>query len=144
MTLDIEHGIKGDGWQAKHAREYIETNGAKGHIWNGVTTLLLATTGNKTGDLYTTPLIYGMDGERYLIVASRGGAAKNPQWYRNLVATPGVVLQVGADRFEATARTATPEEKPPLWETMAKIWPAYLDYQKKTDRDIPVVILERA
>jgi deazaflavin-dependent oxidoreductase (nitroreductase family) len=131
------------GWQAAHTRRYQETDGAEGHIWYGVPTLLLTTTGKRSGQPYTTPLIYGRDGERYIIVASWGGAPKHPQWYRNLVANPEVSVQVMADRFEAKATTASPEEKPRLWQLMAEIWPAYDDYQARTSREIPVVILER-
>ena len=132
------------GWQAEHAKRYIETGGKDGHIWNGVPTLLLTTKGARTGKPYTTPLIYGLDGEHYLIVASIGGAPKNPQWYRNLVANPEVGVQVEAEKFNARARPATPEEKPALWRMMASIYPAYDEMQKRTTRDIPVVIIERA
>ena len=106
-------------------------------------TLLLTTTGRRTGEPYTTPLIYGTDGDRYLVVASRGGTHQHPQWYRNLLAHPEVAVQVKAERFRARARTARPEEKPALWQRMASIWPAYDEYQARTRRDIPVVILER-
>lgn len=132
------------GWAKDHMRKYIETDGADGHMWNGVPTLLLTTTGRKSGEPLQLPLIYGRDGDRYLIVASRGGTPDHPAWYKNLVAHPGVEVQVAAEHFSATARTATDAEKPALWATMAKIWPAYNDYQAKTDRQIPVVILERA
>lgn len=143
MAQQGEQVIRGTGWQADHARKYIETNGEEGHIWRGVTTLLLTTTGKRSGEPYTTPLIYGEDNGRYIIVASRGGAEKNPQWYRNLVAQPEVGVQVAADRFRARARTADANEKPALWQKMAEIFPSYSDYQAKTERDIPVVILER-
>lgn len=131
------------GWQQEHARRYIETNGADGHTWNGVPTLLLTTTGRRSGQSHTTPLIYGKDGDRYLVVGSRGGAPRHAQWYLNLVANPQVQLQVMADRFPARARPAAPEEKPALWKIMTAIWPAYDEYQGKTKRDIPVVIFER-
>jgi deazaflavin-dependent oxidoreductase (nitroreductase family) len=143
MTQQVEQRIRGEGWQADHARRYIETNGEEGHIWRGVPTLLLTTTGTRTGEPYTTPLIYGRNGDAYVIVASRGGAPAHPQWYRNLVAQPEVGLQVGAEKFTARARTATAAEKPALWQTMAAIWPAYDEYQAKTEREIPVVVLER-
>jgi deazaflavin-dependent oxidoreductase (nitroreductase family) len=91
----------------------------------------------------TTALIFGRDGERYLIVASQGGADQHPQWYLNLVAHPEVHVQVRDDRFQVRARTATAEEKARLWPVMTAIWPAYDEYQKKTARDIPLVILER-
>ncbi len=131
------------GWIADHLRRYIETNGDDGHLWNGVPTLLLTTTGRKSGAALMLPLIYGVDGDRYVIVASRGGAPKHPAWYLNLVANPEVQVQVKGDRFAARARTVTADEKPALWKLMAGIWPAYNDYQARTSRPIPVVILER-
>jgi deazaflavin-dependent oxidoreductase (nitroreductase family) len=143
MSVEGEPLDSPTAWVADHAREYIETNGEKGHIWRGVPTLALTTTGRRSGTLHRTMLIYGNDGDRYIVVASRGGADTHPQWYLNLVSNPEVQVQVLADRFKARARTAAPEEKPALWKLMAEIWPAYDDYQKKTTRDIPVVILER-
>ena len=131
-------------WQEEHAQRYLASNGADGHIWQGVPTLLLWTTGRRSGEQRLSPLIYGRDGDRYLIVASRGGSPAHPAWYRNLAANPDVEVQVGADKFHARARTATPAEKPALWQTMSAVWPSYNDYQTKTSRDIPVVILERA
>ena len=122
---------------------YIASGGQDGHLWEGVTTLLLTTTGRRSGQTRTTPLIYGRDGDRYLVVASRGGAPKHPSWYENLAAQPLVQVQVMADRFKARARTATAAEKPALWKTMAAIWPPYDEYQARTPREIPVVILER-
>jgi deazaflavin-dependent oxidoreductase (nitroreductase family) len=131
------------GWVARHIRRYVETDGRKGHRWSGVHTLLLTTRGRRTGKLRRTALIYGRDGDRYLVVASRGGAKHHPSWYLNLAENPEVQVQVGADRFTARASTATSEEKPRLWRSMASIWPEYDSYQVKTERDIPVVILER-
>ncbi len=136
-------GERPANWIEDHLARYLETDGEDGHIFSGVPTLLLTTKGRKTGDPYTTPLIYGQDGDRYLLVASRGGAPTNPGWYRNLVKQPDVEIQVKADRFPARARTATLEEKGALWEIMAKIWPAYDEYQTKTTREIPVVVVER-
>jgi deazaflavin-dependent oxidoreductase (nitroreductase family) len=131
------------GWVAKHIQQYVETGGEKGHHWRGVQTALLTTRGRRSGKLRRTALIYGQDGDRYLLVASLGGAPKHPLWYLNLVENPEVQLQVGPDVITGRARTASPEEKARLWPTMAEIWPAYNDYQAKTDRDIPVVIIER-
>ncbi|NLG72939.1 MAG: nitroreductase family deazaflavin-dependent oxidoreductase [Chloroflexi bacterium] len=131
------------GWVAEHVRRYIETDGRSGHIWRGAPTLLLTTRGRKSGKLRRTALIYGVDGNRYVVVASRGGHPKHPSWYLNLVENPHVEVQVGPERFSAYARTATPEERKGLWRLMTAIWPAYEDYQKKTSREIPVVILER-
>jgi deazaflavin-dependent oxidoreductase (nitroreductase family) len=131
-------GSRPPGWQQEHARRYVESGGKDGHIWEGVTTLLLTTTGRRSGQARTTPLIYGRDG-----VASRGGAPQHPAWYENLAARPEVTVQVMADRFKARARTASAAERPALWKTMAAIWPPYDEYQAKTSRTIPVVILER-
>ncbi|MFA1551250.1 nitroreductase family deazaflavin-dependent oxidoreductase [Actinomadura chokoriensis] len=127
----------------EHVKRYQETDGAEGHDWQGTTTLLLTTTGRKTGKERTTPLIYEPEGDAYLVVASKGGADEPPLWYLNLQADPEVKVQVKGDRFTARARTATPEEKPPLWRKMVAAWPAYDEYQTKTSRDIPVVVLER-
>lgn len=137
-------GAWGPGWQKEHMRRYIATGGEEGHTWEGVPTLLLTTKGHRSGEPRTTPLIYGRDGDRYLIVASRGGAPTHPSWYENLVAEPQVEIQVMADRFSAKARTATAAEKPALWKKMTAIWPAYDEYQTKTPREIPVVIIEKA
>lgn len=130
------------GWQLDHVRTYVESGGAEGHVWNGVPTLLLTTVGRNSGQAVRTPLIYGEDAGRYLVVASAGGAPEHPGWYRNLSADARVRIQVGTDRFDARARTAAPAEKPALWQVMTGIWPAYDDYQKKTDREIPVVVIE--
>lgn len=132
------------GWVAEHTQRYIATDGADGHIWRGAPTLALTTTGRRSGKQHRTMLIYGQDGDRYVVVASKGGAADHPQWYLNLLAQPEVEVQVRGDRFRAHARTATPEEKARLWPEMTRIWPDYDQYQTKTSRDIPVVILERS
>jgi deazaflavin-dependent oxidoreductase (nitroreductase family) len=132
------------GWVADHIKSYVETDGEQGHVWNGVPTLLLTTKGRKSGELRRTALIYGEHEGTYLLVASQGGADKHPAWYLNLEANPEVQVQVGADKFTARARTASAAEKPDLWTEMAKIWPAYDEYQTKTERPIPVVVLERA
>ena len=131
------------GWVASHIRSYTESGGRSGHRWHGVNTLLLTTRGRKTGRLRRTALIYGQDGDRYLVVASMGGAPKHPEWYLNLVANPEVRVQVGAEEFDATATTVTGDQRSELWEQMAGIWPDYNQYQKKTQRTIPVVALDR-
>lgn len=130
-------------WVAQHIRRYVETDGAKGHRWRGVETLLLTTRGRKTGRLRRTALIYGRDGDRYLVVASNGGSRKHPSWYLNVADNPEVELQVGAERFDARALPVTPAERAELWPVMTSIWPEYDKYQAKTERDIPLVILER-
>jgi len=131
-------------WVAKHTREYVESDGKKGHKWRGVSTLVLTTTGRRSGDKRRNALIYGRDGDDYLVVASKGGHKNHPLWFLNLVADPNVHVQVEAEKFDATARVASPEEKKRLWPVMAKIWPDYDKYQMRTDRDIPVIVLERS
>ena len=128
----------------EHTDRYKETDGDVGHDWQGTQVLLLTTTGRKTGEERELPLIYGTNGDDYLIVASKGGADQPPAWYLNLKADPNVVVQVKSDRFDAQAREASPEEKADLWSTMTAEWPAYDDYQSKTERDIPIIVLERA
>ena len=128
----------------EHVRRYRETGGAVGQIWReGSTVLLLTTTGRTSGELRTTPLIYAEDGDRYVIVASKGGAPEHPGWYRNLTKTPNVELQVGNEVFPAQARTASGEERERLWRKANEVWPHYDEYASKTDREIPVVVLER-
>ena len=127
----------------EHVDRYLATDGEEGHDWNGTQALILWTTGRKSGQERLTPLIYGRHGDDYLVVASKGGADEPPAWYLNLEANPEIQVQVLGDKFTAHARTANAEEKPAMWEVMAKAWPAYNDYQKKTSRQIPVVVLER-
>jgi deazaflavin-dependent oxidoreductase (nitroreductase family) len=128
----------------QHVKRYQETDGAEGHEWQGTHVLILTTTGRRSGQSRSTPLIYGRDGENYVVVASKGGADEHPGWYLNLMAQPQVEAQVLGDRFSARARTATAEEKPQLWQAAVERWPAYAEYQRSTDRDIPVVVLERS
>lgn len=129
----------------EHVGRYQATNGAEGYDWNnGTTILLLHTKGRKSGREYIHPLIFRERDGAYLIVASKGGAPQPPEWYRNLQADPDVTLQVKGEKFAARARTATPDERPALWDYMVEVWPDYANYQTKTDREIPVVVLERA
>ena len=129
---------------AEHVRAYRETDGEVGHDWKrGAPVLLLTTTGRSSGEPRTTPLIYGRSGADYLIVASNGGSDDAPGWFKNLSAGSDVEVQVLGDRFRARARTATSEEKPVMWREMVAHWPPYDDYQRSTDREIPVVVLER-
>ena len=132
------------GWVADHIRGYVDSEGEKGHRWRGANTLLLTTRGRKSGKLRRTALIYGRDGDEYIVVASKGGAEKHPEWYLNLVVDPAIQVQVGPKKFMARARTASSEEKPALWRLMTSIWPDYDQYQARCERDIPVVILEPA
>jgi deazaflavin-dependent oxidoreductase (nitroreductase family) len=128
----------------EHVRRYRETGGEVGHIWKrGSKTLLLTTKGRKTGNPTTTPLIYENDGDRYVIVASKGGTPDHPAWFKNIEANPDdVEIQVKADRFPVRASVADGDERERLWKHMTEVWPDYDDYQEKTDREIPVVVLE--
>ena len=125
----------------EHVRRYQETDGEVGYIWNDATTLLLTTTGRKTGERRTTPLIFTRDGDDYLIVASMGGAPQHPQWYLNLQADPHAHIQVRAEHLDVTARTAADDDKPRLWAIVTEQWPNYDLYQSRTDRTIPLVVL---
>jgi len=129
----------------EHVDRYRATDGAEGYRWRKDTTILLLTTkGRTSGREYTHPLIYREHNGDYLIVASKGGADEPPSWYRNLEADPDVTVQIRGDVFAARARTATAAEKPVMWRAMTEVWPDYDDYQTKTSREIPVVVLERA
>jgi len=122
--------------------QYIRSGGTEGHLWRGVPTLLLRTTGRRSGRPVVLPLIYGRHGDDHVVVASKGGAPEHPAWYLNLVADPNVGVQVGTNVFAAEARVATDTERAALWPQMVGIWPAYEDYARATDREIPIVILE--
>ena len=105
--------------------------------------MLLTTTGHKSGESRTTPLIYGRSGDDVLLVASNGGADEPPAWFKNLDAEPEVGVQIWGEKFKARARTATPDEKPEMWAEMLTHWKHYDAYQEQTEREIPVVVLER-
>jgi len=128
----------------EHVRVYRETRGKRGYHWRGTTILLLTTLGRRSGEQRTTPLIHRVDGGRYVVVASKGGAPQHPAWFENLAAEPAVTLQVLDEVFDARASVAEGAERERLWGLMTEVWPAYDDYQQKTDRQIPVVVLERA
>lgn len=131
------------GWVNRHIKSYVESDGKQGHRWHGVETLLLTTRGRKTGKLRRSALIYGQDGEGFVIVASKGGSKNHPAWYLNLVADPDVEVQIGAETFAARASTAEGPRREQLWTMMAEIWPDYEQYQRRTERQIPVIVLER-
>jgi deazaflavin-dependent oxidoreductase (nitroreductase family) len=126
-----------------HVRLYQETDGEQGYLWNGAPILLLTTRGRKSGQMRTTPLIFVTNGDDPVIIASKGGAPDHPDWFLNLEADPHVQVQVKADVFDAVARTASGEERDRLWTEALKAWPQYADYQRNTEREIPVVVLER-
>jgi deazaflavin-dependent oxidoreductase (nitroreductase family) len=127
---------------AEHTQRYLDSGGEDGHEWRpGVPTLLLTTTGRKSGVKRRTALIYGRDNADYVIVASKGGSDEQPAWYLNLEANPEAEIQVLDTVLPAVARTAVGEERERLWALMRQIWPAYDEYQTRTDREIPVVVL---
>ena len=135
-------------WVRDHVRRYLATDGADGHMFSAgkmkpVPTLLLTTTGRKSGDRFIMPLIYGKAGDGYVVIASKGGAPDHPGWFLNLEADPAVEVQVLADRFPARARVATGAERARLWDEMAAPFSPYEDYRQKAGREIPVVVLER-
>ncbi|MGF1661316.1 MAG: nitroreductase family deazaflavin-dependent oxidoreductase [Kineosporiaceae bacterium] len=134
------------GWVRQHIDQYVATDGAEGHLWNGVPTLLLTTTGRRSGTRRRTALIYGRTSDDpdagHVIVASKGGAPEHPAWFRNLEASPDAEIQVGPDVTAVRARVADGEERESLWRRMAEIWPDYDRYQTRTERQIPVVVLD--
>ncbi|MGP3770150.1 nitroreductase family deazaflavin-dependent oxidoreductase [Streptomyces sp. SDT5-1] len=140
---DADVVVSPSGWVADQARTYEESGGTKGTTMQGAPCLLLDYQGRKSGQWRRTVLIYGRDGEDYLIVASKGGADEHPLWYLNLQANPDVRLRVETERFAARAETLSTQEKARVWDSLVELFPPYADYQKKTSRDIPVVRLTR-
>jgi deazaflavin-dependent oxidoreductase (nitroreductase family) len=127
---------------AEHVRVYRETGGERGYTWRrGSKILLLTTTGRSSGEPRTTPLIHRADGDRWVIVASNGGAADDPAWFKNLTASPDATVEVKADTVPVVATIAEGDERARLWREMNEVWPDYDAYQAKTDREIPVVVL---
>ncbi len=138
-------------WMLDHIQRYLSSGGTDGHMYKVtppgyaemvVPALLLTTTGRKSGERFIFPLFYGKVGDGYVIVASKGGAPEHPGWYKNLVANPEVEVQVGTLKTKARARTVSGEERARLWKQALEFWPPYADYEKKTDREIPVVMLD--
>ncbi len=139
-------------WMSEHVDRYLKSGGTDGHMYTikppgmdkeiTVPALLLVTKGRKSGEKYLFPLFYGETGSSYYIVASKGGAPDHPGWYKNILANPDVEVQVGTKTVKAKARTASGAEREKLWEGALKFWPPYADYKKKTDREIPVVVLD--
>lgn len=127
----------------EHVRAYQETDGARGYRWrNGTTILLLTTTGAKSGEPRTTPLIHRTDGDDYVVVASKGGAPEHPAWFTNMQQHPDAEVQVLGEHVPVQMTIAEGTERARLWDAMVEVWPAYEEYQAKTDREIPVVVLK--
>jgi deazaflavin-dependent oxidoreductase (nitroreductase family) len=147
MAMKVDAGTP--GWQQRHVALYKTTDGAEGHIvdfgradMSAVPTLLLQTTGRKSHTAQTTPLIYGQDGKGFVIIASKGGAPAHPAWFLNLSDHPEVRFQVGDKKYSGTARVVASPDRERLYAMMTGIYPPYRDYQAKTTRQIPVVVLE--
>jgi deazaflavin-dependent oxidoreductase (nitroreductase family) len=132
-----------DLFGSEHVRVYRETNGERGYTWRGATILLLTTTGRRSGEERTTPLIYRSDGDRFVVVGSKGGWKANPIWYENLVANPDATIEVKGEMIPVRASAAEGEERARLWSLMTEVWPDYDSYQLRTERQIPVVVLSR-
>ena len=138
-------------WMKDHVERYIKSGGTDGHLYTAnfpgmtpltVPSLLLVTKGRKSGNKHLFPLFYGNAGKGWFIVASKGGAPDHPGWYKNLLVNPEVELQIGTKTVKAKARTVSGAERQKLWDDAVKWWPSYADYQKKTPREIPVVVLD--
>jgi len=125
-----------------HLRLYVDSDGKEGYTLRGVPCLILTTVGRRTGEARSVPLIFGQDGENYLLVASLGGATHHPTWYLNLRDNPAVQIQVKDRHMAGRARTATGEERTRLWDLMVEVFPTYASYQARTEREIPVVVVE--
>ncbi len=138
-------------WMLDHANRYLSSGGVDGHMYKmaqpgrpemTVQSLLLTTTGRKSGEKFIFPLFYGRAGNSYFVIASKGGAPQHPGWYRNILANADVEVQVGTAKMRARARTASGNERTALWEKALDVWPPFADYQRKTEREIPVVVLD--
>lgn len=138
-------------WMLDHANRYLSSGGKDGHMYRitlpgrpelTVPSLMLTTTGRKSGEKFLFPLFYGEVGHGFVIVASKGGAPEHPGWYRNLLANPEVEVMVGTKKVKCRARTVAGEERAKLWTQALEFWPPYADYQLKTEREIPVVMLD--
>ncbi|HVP02396.1 MAG TPA: nitroreductase family deazaflavin-dependent oxidoreductase [Solirubrobacteraceae bacterium] len=127
----------------EHVRVYRETKGEHGYHWRGGRVLLLTTTGRSSGEPRTSALLHRVDAGRWILVASKGGAPDHPDWFKNLEADPDATIEVLADEIPVRASVAAGDERARLWDLMNEEWPSYAEYQTRTDREIPVVILER-
>jgi deazaflavin-dependent oxidoreductase (nitroreductase family) len=142
MPLAGEYEPSPTGWARKQAELYEASGGTAGTTVEGKPVVVLTTIGNKTGKLRKTPLMRVEHDGRYAVVAARGGAPQHPVWYHNVVAEPHVELQDGPVRQDMTAREVFDDEKATWWARAVEVWPAYAGYQTKTDRVIPLFVLE--
>ena len=144
ISVPIEGEYEPPTWDlaARQVERYEASGGTEGTEAAGVPCIVLWTRGRKTGKVRKSPLMRVTDGERYAAVASMGGAPEHPSWYGNLVADPRVTVQDGPRVMDCTARVLEGEEKARWWARATAVWPPYDEYQAKTDRQIPVVVLE--
>jgi deazaflavin-dependent oxidoreductase (nitroreductase family) len=142
MALSGDYEPSPTEFVAQQVERYEATGGREGGTLQGVPVVILTTKGRKTGKLRKSPLMRVEHDGVYAVVASYGGAPKHPVWYLNLVDNPDVTLQDGDQLSDRRARTASPEEKRHWWPRLTAVWPPYSEYQSKTERDIPVVLLE--
>jgi F420H(2)-dependent quinone reductase len=142
MPLTGDYEPSPEKWVRDQVETYERTDGAEGNTLNGRPVIILTTRGAKSGKLRKTPLMRVEHDGRYAVVASKGGAPSHPVWFHNVAADPHVQLQDGASKWDMTAHEATGEEKAQWWERAVQAWPDYAEYQTKTDREIPVFVLE--
>lgn len=140
--MDQPYEPSPNSFAADHVERYEATGGRDGGVMSGAPIIVLHTTGRRSGALRKSPLIKVADGDRYVVIASKRGAPVHPAWYRNLVADARVRVQDGARIVDGIARTAAGEERSRLWRLATGVWPDYDLYQEKTDREIPVVVIE--
>ena len=140
MLRDLQQRAFG-AFVTMHVAAYRRTGGRIGGSFRGVDTLLLDHVGRRSGKRRTNPLLYIADGDDLVIVASRGGSHKHPSWWLNLRDSPRTTVQVGGERREVVARQADPQEKARLWPRLVEVWPDYEAYQRRTSREIPVIVL---
>ncbi len=142
MPVQGTYAPSPDTWVREQVEEYESSGGMRGTTLRGVPVVVLTTVGASSGLVRKTPLMRVEHDGRYAVVASQGGAPQHPAWYRNLLADPHVELQDGPVRQDMTAREVTGEEKAQWWARAVEVWPPYAEYQTKTDRQIPVFVLE--
>ncbi len=143
MPLQGEYEPSPSTWASDQVARYESSGGKEGNELKGKPVIVLTTVGARSGKIRKTPLMRVEHDGEYAVVASMGGAPTHPVWYHNLVANPHVELQDGPDRFDYIAREVTGDEKAVWWKRSVAAWPDYAEYQKKTDRQIPVFVLER-
>lgn len=141
MPLSGDYEPSTSDWAREQAETYMASGGTRGAELKGKPVVLLTTVGARTGKLRKTPLMRVEHGGHYAVVASLGGAPQNPVWYHNIKAHPHVELQDGTAAGDYEAREVFGEEKATWWQRALEVWPDYADYQRKTDRDIPVFVL---